>query len=175
MTKKVKKVSFEAPILSAGLRKKALIRATQRLPLKLVFHKYLLSRMGADRGAFEVMEHKPALFNFSKAGYALDFNKFLKVNKLTARAVVEMGNDMYSQYALNLQTMGANAAIIEVNAKKKNVHTARVLRKYVQLLHTYFTEVYDKKVSKRIPSSSAMYWVREYLRLTSDMRRRTSL
>lgn len=100
---------------------------------------------------------KPAYFSLYKATRALDFNKMFKVNKITARSINEISNDLYMQYLANLQDSGGANAVVSMKANKQNAHTARVLRKYVKLLRTYFTEVYENKLAKQIPASSAMH------------------
>lgn len=118
---------------------------------------------------------KPVFFSLYKASKAFDFNKFFRVNKNTVRVLSEVSNDLYTHYLSNLQSMDNASSVINSKTSKQNVHTARVLNKYSQLLRKYFQAVYDAKLVKKIPAASAMHWVREYLRLTSDTRRRVSL
>lgn len=162
---------FSAPIM--GLNKGILQRTLQKVALRSAA--YVVRPAVTTVGTGDLLSRKPVFFSLFKATTALDFNKFFKVNKITARSVTELGNDLYTQYLTNLQTLSTNAVIISTNANKTNAHTARVLRKYMKLLRTYFTEVYDTKLSKKVPASSAMHWIREYLRLTSGIKRRISL
>lgn len=162
---------FSSPI--NGLKKGIMQRAVQKVALRSVVYVAKPAITTAITG--DLLSRKPIFFNLYKATKALDFNKFFKVNKIVARSVTELGNDIYTQYLANLQTLATNAVIISADANKKNVHTARVLRKYMKLLRTYFSEVYDNKFSKKVPASSAMHWIREYLRLTSGIKRRISL
>jgi hypothetical protein len=144
---------FSVPIL--GLKKRVLQRALQNIALRSTA--YVVKPVVTTATAGDLLSRKPIFFSLYKATNALDFNKFFKVNKITARSVTELGNDIYIQYLTNLQMLAANAVVIATKANKKNVHTARVLRKYMKLLRTYFTEVYDTKLSKKVPASSALH------------------
>jgi hypothetical protein len=150
-------------------------RANTRVALK--------TRLGTDQqwlaylqeGGQEGGLKKPLFFSLKKAVRALDFNKFFKTNKVAARAVNNISFNLYSQYLSNLNAGIAAVSEIADQQNVTNARAARALRKYLKLLKQYFNEVHDNKVAKKIPSSSAMHWIREYLRLTGSIKRRASL
>lgn len=121
------------------------------------------------------LEHKPMFFSLHKATRAFDFNKFFKVNKVAAHSIVEMSTDLYMHYLENLNHIETVDSLISTNTSAHNTYAARSLRKYMLLLKLYFNEVYGNKMSKKIPASSAMHWIREYLRLTNSIKRRPAL
>ena len=82
---------------------------------------------------------------------------------------------LYSHYISNLQEGSVQTAVVEKVASVHQAHATRLLQKYVRLLRVYYQAVYTRKVAKNIPASSAMHWVREYLRLTGKSRRRISV
>ena len=147
----------------------------QALALKSVLAKVKTQGALMDVGSQAAFTAKPTFFSLSKAQHALDFNKFFKVNKIAALAINGIGSDLYTQYLANLQDLQGSHALLITQTSKQQVRAARALRKYIKLLRSYFKEVYDNKLSKKIPASSAMHWIREYLRLTSSIKRRTSL
>lgn len=173
--KGLQKQAFVVNKKSAGFTKLQLYRSLQKLALKNVssypnIYPNVLKTVSTD-----VLSQKPMFFSLYKATHAFDFNKFFKVNKITARSISEISNDFCTQYLTNLSQMEKTTAMLATKTANKNVHTARVLRKYIKLLRVYFNEVYNNKLAKKIPASSAMHWICEYLRLTSDIKRRVSL
>lgn len=173
--KGVQKQAFIFNTKSSGFTKLQLQRSLQKVTLKNVVNYPDIYINVLKTVPTDVLSQKPMFFSLYKATHALDFNKFFKVNKITARSISEISNDFYTQYLTNLSQMEKTTAMIATKTANKNVHTARVLRKYIKLLRIYFNEVYNNKLAKKIPASSAMHWVREYLRLTSGIKRRVSL
>lgn len=152
---------------------KTVLRLVPKTKLQIAQYKPILNT--EDTVSHEAFMLNPLYFSSSKAVKAFDFNKFFKVNKVTAKTLVSVSGDLYSQYITNLHEMGVAVSAITRTKTGQNAHAVRVLRKYVQLLKLYFKEVYDNKFIKKVPADSAMHWIREYLRLTSSTRRRVSL
>lgn len=178
--KPVKKRGFLYKIPTVGTNASQFLRTRQHVGLKFQLGQYTNNSVGDIADTLpellpELLLTKPLFFSLKKADTAQDFNKFFKVNKITARAVEEISNELYSQYITNLHEQGLVISSMALKDKKETERAARLVRKYVQLLRAYFKEIYDNKFIKKVPADTEMYWVREYLRVTSGMRRRVSL
>lgn len=151
------------------------MRASKVVALRANISAYTPGLMAIQDSLQAGVINSPVLFTVKKVAQAFDFNKFFKVNKVATRAINNVSLDLYSQYITNLQMGTAEVVNFSEKTGSTNVRAARALRKYLKLLKQYFKEVHDRKMAKNIPASSAMHWIREYLRLTSSIKRRASL
>ncbi len=123
----------------------------------------------------DTISKHPAFFSLKKAAQVLDFNRFFKVNKITTHNIQSVATDLYMQYINNITEADEGTSAIIITNTREKTRTARILRTYFLLWKTFFQGVYNKKMVKSIPPASAMHWIREYLRLTSDTEGRTWL
>jgi hypothetical protein len=154
---------------------KKVVRANKVAAFKTKISVHTPAVVDLQEGAQDIVINRQMFFTVKKAAQAFDFNKFLKVNTVAARAVNNLSLDLYSQYLTNLQAGTSEVMGFSAKGGSTNVQAARALRKYLRLLKRYFNEVSDRKMAKNIPASSAMHWIREYLRLTGSIKRRTPL
>jgi len=107
-------------------------------------------------------------FNWRQAWAALDFNEFFKNTQVPGRLINLIALDVYAHYITNMQgAYNGFATVLDLKNQKFDEH-ARILSKYSDLLERYYQMVYTRKVAKNIPASTAMYWIREYIRLTDN-------
>lgn len=154
--KKTKKVGVHYVSYTGKCELKRLYAANKVALLKAHLMDRNVGRSDLIKGV-RLQTRKPVFFNVRQATSTLDFNKFFKVNRAVARNMNAISVDLYSQYITNLQaSCSASSTIMSQNADKTALGK-RALRKYVLLLHHYFNEVYDRKMAKNIPASSAMH------------------